>query len=141
LLQLTHKNGGFFVRQLVPLLLCAAMLGASIVPAYARTPRTAAHPRLDLADTVQGTYFGDIVSDSRWSSHSGVTITVTKTAPNTVQVSSSYSRLPSFAVRLTRAMQTIQQASGGNVFLLEQSKSPWSLGVTVDGASWWGAKR
>jgi hypothetical protein len=96
---------------------------------------------VDLADVVQGSYYGDVISDSRGSSRTNVTITVTKTAPGTVLVSSSYRRLPSFTVHLTRAMQTIQQTSGDNVFLIDQAKSPWSLDLTVDGASWSGAKR
>jgi hypothetical protein len=103
-------------------------------------PAAARKPVIDLADTVAGTYQGDVISDSRGSSRSGVTITVTKAGPNTVTVSSSYKRLPTFTVRLTRAMQTIQQASGDTVFLVDQSKSPWSLDVTVDGASWSGRR-
>lgn len=111
--------------------------------AEATKPATGAAKKhvLDLADVAAGTYFGDVISDSRGSSQSDVTITVVKTGPNTVRVSSSYARLPTFTVRLTRAMQTIQQASGDTVFLIDQSKSPWSLDVTVDEASWSGTKR
>lgn len=108
--------------------------------AEAKKPTKAQHV-LDLADVSAGTYFGDVISDSRGSSQSDVTITVAKTGPNTVRVSSSYPRLPTFSVHLTRAMQTIQQASGDNVFLIDQAKSPWSLDVTVDGASWSGTRR
>jgi hypothetical protein len=109
--------------------------------AVARSPHpTPRRPVPDLADTVKGEYYGDIISDSRGSSQSDVTVTVTKTGRNTVSVASS-ERLPAFTVRLTRAMQTIQQASGDNVFLVDQAKSPWSLDVTVDGASWSGPKR
>ena len=115
---------------------------AAIAPAAAKPGAPAARkPVPDLADAVQGTYQGDVISDSRGSSRSGVTVTVTKTAPNTVSVSSSYSRLPTYTVRLTRALRTIQQASGDNVFLVDQAKTPWSLDVTVDGASWSGVKR
>ena len=98
-------------------------------------------PVPDLADTVEGTYYGDVISDSRGESQSGVTITVKKVAPNTISVSSSYARLPTFSVKLTRAMQTIQQARGDNVFLVDLAKSPWSLDVTVDEASWSGTKQ
>lgn len=100
----------------------------------------AAKPRPDLADVVKGVYSGDVISDSTGSSRSNVTITVAKIAPNTVRITSDYKRLPAFTVRLTRAMQTIQQSSGDNVFLIDQSKSPWSLDITVDGASWSGSK-
>ena len=109
----------------------------------ATATKSAAAParKLDLADTAAGTYQGDVISDARGSSQSDVTITVTRTAPNTVSVASSYGRLPTFTVRLTRAMQTIQQASGDNVFLLDLSRSPRHLDVTVDDASWSGEKQ
>lgn len=120
-----------------------AVAGATLVAGSAFAAQNhAAAPRKavpDLADTVAGTYHGDVISDSRGSSQSHVMVTVTKSAPNTVSVVSSR-RLPTFTVRLTRAMQTIQQASGDNVFLVDTSKSPWSLDVTVDGASWSGSK-
>lgn len=123
-----------------------AVVAAGIVlstasPAAARTSHPAPRrPVPDLADTVKGAYYGDIISDSRGSSQSDVTVTVTKAGPNTVTVTTS-ERMPTFSVKLTRAMQTIQQARGDNVFLVDQSKSPWSLDVTVDGASWSGTKR
>ena len=123
----------------------AAMLAGIVcwtsAPAASNPSHTTAHrPVPDLADTVKGDYYGDIISDSRGSSQSDVTVTVTKVSRNTVKVVSS-ERLPAFTVHLTRAMQTIQQASGDNVFLVDQSKSPWSLDVTVDGASWSGTKQ
>lgn len=128
-------------RIVLTALVCAGF--AAINPAVANPgkPSPTHKPVLDLADSVQGTYYGDVISDSRGASQSDVTITVKKIAPNIVSVSSSYARLPTFTVRLTRAMQTIQQASGDNVFLVDQSKSPWTLDVTVDEASWSGTKR
>ena len=98
-------------------------------------------PIVDLATTVEGTYHGEVISDARGSSQSDVTVTVKRVAPNTVSVSSDYPRLPTFSVKLTRALQTIQQANGDTVFLVDQSKSPWSLDVTVDDASWTGIKQ
>jgi len=99
-------------------------------------------PRPDLADVVQGVYDGSVISDSRGASRSDVQLTVTKVSPNLVQVTSDYSRLPTFQVRLTRVMQTIQNAGGSAVFLLDVSKSPPKLDVTVDGASWsWAQSR
>lgn len=128
-----------FVRG-AAVVLAASLLSTSF-SADARAPHsTPRKPVPDLADTVKGEYFGDIISDSRGSSQSDVSVTVTKAGPNTVTVTTS-ERLPTFTVKLTRAMQTIQQARGDNVFLVDQSKSPWSLDVTVDGASWSGTKR
>jgi len=124
---------------------CCVLVAAPPLPADSGKSAASNPPsnpvKLDLADTVQGTYYGDVISDSRGSSRSDVTITVTKVSPNTVEVASSYGRLPHFTVRLTRAMRTIQQASGDNVFLVDQSSSPWRLDVTVDGASWSGERR
>lgn len=125
---------------------CMAMLAIGSPAMTAGPPKKPAMsaskaPRLDLADTAAGTYSGDVISDARGSSQSDVTITVTKIAPNTVKVSSSYDRLPDFTVQLTRAMQTIQQRSGDNVFLLDLAKTPRHLDVTVDDASWSGDKQ
>lgn len=104
--------------------------------AYAQAPR----PRPDLADIAAGIYDGDVISDARGSSRSNVRLTVTKTGPNLVSVTSSYPRLPPFSARLTRAMNTIQKTNGPEVFLLDLSKRPLGLDVTVDDASWSGAK-
>ena len=96
--------------------------------------------RPDLGDLAEGTYSGDVISDARGTSQSDVHLTVTRVAPSTVEVTSDYERLPTFTVRLTRAMQTIQSAGGREVFLLDLSKSPRRLDVTVDDASWSGDK-
>src|SRR5690242_17248127 len=83
-------------------------------------PRVPGAP-LDLADIAAGVYRGDVISDARGASRSGVTIIVTKTGPNTVSVTSDYGRLPPFSVRLTRATNTIQQVGTSVVFLLDLS--------------------
>lgn len=127
-------------KSIVLAALACGSLTVFSAPAAKPKASTSRKPVVDLADTVAGTYSGDVLSDSRGSSRSDVTITVTKAGPNTVSVASSYKRLPTFTVRLTRAMRTIQQANGDNVFLVDQAKSPWNLDVTVDGASWSGTK-
>jgi hypothetical protein len=115
-----------------------ALLLATCVCAvgYAQSPA----PRPDLADIAAGIYDGNVISDARGSSRSNVRLTVTKTGPNTVYVTSSYPRLPPFSARLTRAMNTIQKVGGPGVFLLDLSKRPAGLDVTDDDASWSGAK-
>jgi hypothetical protein len=97
-------------------------------------------PRPDLADVAAGIYNGDVISDARGSSRSNVRLTVTKTGPNIVTVTSNYPRLPPFSARLTRAMNTIQKVGGPEVFLLDLSKRPVGLDVTVADASWSGAR-
>jgi hypothetical protein len=94
---------------------------------------------LDLADIAAGVY-GDVISDARGAGRSRVTIVVTKSAPNTVTVTSDYGRLPPFTIRLTRAMNTIQQVGSSVVFLLDLSKGPYCLDITDDDASWAGTK-
>jgi len=93
-----------------------------------------------LADMAQGEYDGDVISDARGAGQSDVHITVRKIAHNTVRVSSDYARLPPFTAKLTRALETIQIADGPQVFLLDLSKSPLTLEITDDDASWSGAK-
>jgi hypothetical protein len=122
--------------------LISALWGVALGGGLLLTARTAAaveRPR-DLAEVAEGRYAGDVISDARGASRAGVAITVTRVAPDTVRVSSSYSRLPTFTVGLTKAMQTIQQAGGENAFLLDLAKSPPLLMVTVDNASWAGAR-
>ena len=97
-------------------------------------------PRADLADLAQGRYSGDVISDARGSSQSGVHLVVTKIGPNQVEISSDYKRLPVFRASLTRAMQTIQKEGGNQVFLLDLARSPHRLDVTVDDASWSGSR-
>lgn len=105
--------------------------------AYAQS----AGPHPDLADIAAGIYDGAVISDARGSSRSNVRLTVIKNGPNSVYITSNYARLPPFSVRLTRAMNTIQKVGGGpEVFLLDLSKRPLGLDVTIDDASWSGAK-
>ena len=96
--------------------------------------------RADLAHMASGAYLGDVISDARGASRSRVRVTVARIGPNQVRVTSDYSRLPAFTVRLTRAMDTLQNVGGEAVFLLDLSKAPRALMVTVDDASWAGTK-
>ena len=118
----------------------AIAMGVFAISAAAADTKTLKKAQPDLADIVQGTYQGDVISDARGSSQSGVQITVTKVGPQTIKVTSDYARLPAFTTKLTKALQTIQQARGPEVFLLDLSKSPPSLDVTVDDASWSGSR-
>lgn len=94
----------------------------------------------DLGDTAAGTYFGNVMSDARGSSQSDVRVTVTRSGWNKVRVAFDYPRMPAFETDLTRAMETIQNKSGSFVFLLELSKSPHGLMITVDDAAWAGTR-
>lgn len=117
-----------------------AVAGFAAILSDDATAASPPKPRPDLADVAAGVYDGDVISDARGSSRSNVRLTVVKTGPNLVQVTSSYGRLPPFSTRLTRAMNTIQQVGGPGVFLLDLSKRPYGLDVTIDDASWPGAR-
>jgi hypothetical protein len=119
------------------------LAAATLLPGAAAAQRAGAMvraARADLADAAQGSYFGDVISDARGSSRSGVRIAVARIGPNRVRVTSDYARLPAFTATLSRAMDTIQNAGGDMVFLLDLSKTPRTLMVTVDDASWAGVR-
>jgi len=117
----------------------AAALGVAAAVLTAGAAHGQAQRKPDLADAVAGTYAGDVISDSKGSSRSNVTLTVTRTGPNTVSVTSNYGRLPQITVPLTAAMNTIQQARGDSVFLYDRGKK--SLDVSfLNEVSWSGAK-
>ena len=104
----------------------------------ADTPK---HPP-DLADVAQGTYFGDVISDSQGASQSGVTVTVTRIGKNRVQITADDARLPTVDVALTQAMDKILNASGTTTFLLDRSQIPMRLDVSFrNEVSWSGAKQ
>ncbi|MDZ4375846.1 MAG: hypothetical protein U1C74_31065 [Phenylobacterium sp.] len=93
----------------------------------------------DLADAVAGTYAGDVISDSKGPSRSGVSLTVTRTGPNTVQVTSDYARLPTITVPLEAVMSTIQAARGDSVFLYDRAKKQLDVSFNME-VSWSGTK-
>ena len=113
---------------------CAVILGTAALQASAPPPKP------DLADLVSGNYAGDVISDARGSSRDNVDVTVSRIAPNTVSVKSSYSRIPARTFRLERIMDTIQNKGGEEVFLVELKKSPISLMLTIDDVSWAGVR-
>lgn len=106
--------------------------------ALAEPPKAAPTRKTDLADRVAGTYKGAVASDARGSSRDNVTITVTRTGPNKVEIKSDYPRIPTVTIPLEQAMDAILAASGPSVFLLDTVRSPDGLDLTIDDASWSG---
>jgi len=106
--------------------------------ALAEPPKAAPAHKADLADRVAGTYKGAVASDARGSSRDNVTITVTRTGPNKVEIKSDYPRIPTVTIPLEKAMDAILAASGPSVFLLDTVRSPDRLDLTIDDASWSG---
>ena len=117
------------------LILASALAGMMTLPAAAQPQR-----KPDLADAVAGTYAGDVISDSKGSSREGVTLTVTRSGPNTVTVTSNYPRLPTITVPLQSVMNTIQQSRGDSVFLYDRGKQQLDVSFLME-VSWSGTKR
>lgn len=96
----------------------------------------------DLADVAQGTYFGDVISDSKGSSQNDVTVTVTRINKNQVRITSNYPRLPTVEVPLAQAMDKVLNAGGATTFFLDQSKNPLHLDISFKNeVSWSGVKK
>jgi hypothetical protein len=88
---------------------------------------------IELADLVAGTYYGDVVSDSKGSSRSDIIVTITKVDQRTVSVASDYPRLGTIKVKLTRIGNKILNASGDTTLLLDLEKKPPRLDYTPHG--------
>jgi hypothetical protein len=120
----------------------ALVLTASQVPSASAQGSADAKRKPDLGDVAEGRYVGDVISDSKGSSHPGVTLTVTRIGVNRVHVASDYPRLPEVDVTLTRAMDKIVQTRGNSVFLYDPAKHPVHLDVSFNNeVSWSGAKQ
>jgi hypothetical protein len=115
---------------------------ALLVPSVSLSQNDPPNRKPDLGDAAQGVYFGDVISDSKGSSRSDVTLTVTRVGVNRVRVTSDYPRLPVVTVPLERAMDKILAASGDTTFLLDPAKRPAGLDVSFHNeVSWSGSKR
>ncbi len=112
------------------LLLVSAAPSAVLPPDSVQAQR-----KPDLGDAVEGVYEGDVISDARGSSRSGVTITVKRVGKNLVEVSSDYARVPTVTIPLTQAMDSIIAARGAAVFVIDRAKDPRALLLTIDDAS------
>lgn len=116
---------------------------AALLPAVSADAQSESRQRKpDLADVANGTYFGDVISDSRGSSQSNVTVTVTRIGRNLVRITSDYARLPVVDVPLTQAMDKILNARGNTTFLLDRTKSPPRLDISFNNeVSWAGGRQ
>ena len=115
----------------------------ALLPAFTTDAQgDASKHKPDLADVAQGTYFGDVISDSQGASQSGVTVTVTRIGKNRVQITTDDARLLKVDISLTQAMDKILNASGTTTFLLDRSQIPMRLDVSFrNEVSWSGAKQ
>jgi hypothetical protein len=117
----------------------ALSLGLLAAPVWAAEELPKRKP--DLGDAAEGRYVGDVISDSKGSSRSGVTLTVTRIGKNHVRVTSDYPRLPAVEVHLEMAMGKILQSRGDTVFLLDRSSAPAKLDVSFHNEVSWSGRR
>ena len=116
-------------------------VAATLLPTIGAQAQSAPPVRKpDLADAAAGSYAGDVISDSKGSSKSDVTLTVTRLRKDVVSVSSDYPRLPVIEVPLTGAMGKILQQRGDSVFLLDPKTGRLDVSF-MNEVSWAGARR
>ena len=118
-----------------------AIVAAALTGAHAQGTRAKSERKPDLADVVEGSYFGDVISDSKGSSRDDVTLTVTRIGKDRVRISSDYPRLPTVEVALMRALDKIVHAGGNTVFLYDWPKKPARLDVSFNNEVSWSGSR
>lgn len=80
-----------------------------------------------LADLVIGTYYGNVIADSKGSSRSDIVVTITKIDRSTVRVTSDYHRIGTADVELTRIGNKIFNAGGSGTLILDLDRNPPNL--------------
>jgi hypothetical protein len=130
-------------RKLAISVAALALCGSVFAQTQAQTDSAETKRKPDLGDTMQGVWRGNVVSDSKGSSQSDVTVTVTRIGVNRVRVTTDYPRLPTLEINLTRAGGMVMHRNGPDTFLYESNKSPPMLSVTFTpgGAATWTGTR
>jgi hypothetical protein len=107
------------------------------VPASSQTPSAIPGPAIategatrGLSDAVAGTYVGDVIADSKGGSRANVAVIVSRLGPNAVRISSSYGRIGTVDVELTRIDKKVLNATGETPFIVDLAATPLTL--TVD---------
>lgn len=95
--------------------------------------KSPANTIIDPADLVVGTYYGNVISDSKGSSLSDVSLTITRLDKRTVRVTSDYPRMGTVDVPLTRIGNKILNGSGNTVLILDLAQHPPRLEYNPNG--------
>jgi hypothetical protein len=125
---------------LTPLMMSAPVEAASTKskkPAPQKAPAKPATPRPDLATNLEGEWNGDVTSDMRGSSRDNVAITIIRTAPNAITITSGYKRLPRVTVPLMQASGRTIARSGDTTVFYDPTANPPSLDVVFNGEVAW----
>lgn len=85
------------------------------------------------ADLIVGTYDGDVISDSRGSSRSDVTVTISKLDKRTVRVTSDYARLGTVDVSVERAGGQVLSVGSDTTLRFDPASNPPVLDYTPHG--------
>jgi hypothetical protein len=80
-----------------------------------------------LAERIAGTYSGDVMADSKGSSRSDVSVTVTAIDGRSVRITSDYPRIPVVDVPLTRAGEQVLSADGDTALTVDLARQPPQL--------------
>jgi len=96
---------------------------------------------VEIADLVAGTYYGDVVADSKGSSQTGVTVTIAKVGKRRVRITSDYERLGDEEVDLSTVGNVIVSTGNGASLSLDVDQTPPRLDYNPGGVAYWGQKR
>lgn len=99
----------------------------------AATSATASQRATGLADVVAGVYHGAITQALQGGSRAGVTCVVTSVAPSAVEVGCDDPRVARVRIPLARYGGSIQNAGGRSTFLVETSRDPRRLDLSIGG--------
>jgi hypothetical protein len=96
---------------------------------------------VEIADSVVGTYYGDVVADSEGGSQTGVTVTIAKVGKRRVRITSDYERLGDEEVELSTVGDVIVSTGGKATLSLDMDQTPPRLDYNPGGVTYWGQKR
>lgn len=83
-----------------------------------------------LATLVSGDYAGQVIADSKGSSRSDISVTVTQLGPNRVRVTSPYARIGTTDIEVTRVGNQVLNAGGDTPFIVNLDDKPPTLSVS-----------
>jgi hypothetical protein len=87
----------------------------------------------ELASLVVGTFYGDVISDSKGSSRSDISVTIERIDSNNVRVTSDYQRLGIVEIAIARTGNKIVNSGGDTPFLVDLDSNPRTLAVDPHG--------
>jgi hypothetical protein len=87
----------------------------------------------ELASLVAGTFYGDVISDSKGSSRSDIAVTIDRIDSHNVRVTSDYPRIGIVEIALTRTGNKVVNSGGDTPFVVDLDRNPLTLAVDPHG--------